>query len=345
MKISNLFRACKVWAKQIATGIYDECLCAEARVIGDEIWQTVMESKGPRHKTIHVSTVNFCNAKCVFCGQHRFKWEFGTMSDDTFNQLLIGARSMGIQDIDFTPPLGDPLLDKDLFKRAIQARMAGMKSVQMTTNGILFSDAKIAAKTGVLFDEIRISMGGLDRASYRSAYGYDRFDDVWEGIENLSRYKSAKSRILIFMRSQRTPMELMSHPLWSELVAIPNLTVEFTNLYDNWGGSVRPEYLSGAMKPRKLLKKPKVPCIGLWQFFVEWDGSVRLCGCRFYEKEQDDLKIGNVNEEKLGEILSYDRIKKVMDKFDGDHQCLPDVCKNCTLYRPMTSRWARTHGL
>lgn len=300
-----------------------------------------------RHHYLCVATVNFCNARCVFCGQHRFKRPSGTMSETTFSRAL-QSYGMGFRELDFTPPLGDPLLDDELFDRAMAARALGFERLIITTNGILLAREEVRAQCLGWFDEIRVSVGGLDRESYRGAYGVDRFDAVWEGLFLLCRdngHRAQPRKILIFFRSIRTAGELTAHPKFKLLTDCAGVVVEFTNRYDNWGGSVKDADLIGDMKMRHPPKKSGVPCRGLAHYFVEHQGNVRLCGCRFHETENDGLVIGNVNEQPLKEILAGPRVLAVMESFrDGESDKLPGVCRGCTLYRPMTRSFLQAHS-
>lgn len=267
------------------------------------------------------------------------------MPASTFESLAKQSYAMGIREADFTPPLGDPLLDGQLFERAKHARVLGFQRLYLTTNGILLSG--LYRQVLESFDDIRISIGGLDSGSYREAYGVNKFDQMWDGLTSLIQENSLRiepRRIHIFFRSKNTASEIV---LNARFKALQNkfVTVEFTNRYDNWGGSVKESDLIGDMKPRTPPKKSGVPCRGLSHYFVEHQGNVRLCGCRFLKTEDDGLVVGNVNNTPLADILTGPRIIEVMEKFkSGESSGLPDVCRDCTLYRPMTTSFLKAHA-
>lgn len=321
------------------TTLYDLWLHWQSRWQKDDLWNDLPAWLDSRHHhCIWVATVNYCNARCVFCGQHKFKRPSGVMPMETFKQIAKQAADMGMTEMDFTPPLGDPLLDEHLEERAEYARSLGFKKLDLTTNGILLAKKGRYHRILELFDEIRVSIGGLDAESYHEAYGVDRFDDVWEGLRLMANINAIhKRRIHIFFRSIKTAGEISSDPKFKDLKDCPGVSIEFTNRYDNWGGSVKEPDLIGDMKMRKPPKKSGVPCRGLTHYFVEHQGNVRLCGCRFLDTEDDGLVIGNVNREPLKQILSGARALRVMEKFmDGESDKLPGVCRKCTLYRPIT---------
>lgn len=325
--------------KQFVTRQYDKILSFAAEFNATSTWYKLPSRlENFKYKCIHLAAVNFCNARCVFCGQHKFKRPSETMDRDLFVKLANDGIEMGITEMDFTPPLGDPLLDTNFVERAQYAKSIGYKKLYMTTNGILLP--KYYIQVGDLFEVIRISIGGLDKETYKKAYVVDRFNDVYDGILLLLEYIQykypSKRNVHLFFRTEKTPKEITNTIWFKEIKRIggKSLTYEFTNFYDNWGGSVRPTDLIGEMKMRTEKRKVGVPCRALFDFFVEYQGNVRLCGCRFLDKEDDELVIGNVAQESLKSILSPERILTLMKKFKSE-ETLPDVCKGCTLYRPI----------
>ena len=60
--------------KRRLTGVYDAWLTRTAIATRTEIWQALDSGRHVwKPNQIHLGTVNFCNAKCVFCGQHTRK--------------------------------------------------------------------------------------------------------------------------------------------------------------------------------------------------------------------------------------------------------------------------------
>ncbi len=320
-----------LYLKQQATKVVDKLLYWNAKLNRKRIWAGL--DKHFNWDTIHVSNVNFCNAKCVFCGQHKFDRKPGLMNVDTFMQLAKDAHKMGIRIMDFTPPLGDPLLDPHLLEKVRLAKTIGFKEFQMTTNGILLQ--KKGAELLTNFNLIRVSLGGFSREAYREAYQVDRYDEVIKGLK-LALYSSwgMPLRIHVFLRTGRPIAETVKSPDFLHCFEYPNFTFEQTNFYDNWGGAIQPEELVGKMAMRPEKKKAGVPCIALFQFFAEHSGNIRLCGCRFKDTEDDELVVGNVHATPLQEILSPANIMPLLKRYDTGG-ILPKVCEACTLYRPI----------
>jgi len=333
--------------KQHLTQVYDWGLGLIAPFRRRSVWNGLYdELVNHDYNVAHVATINYCNAKCNFCGQHKFKRPSGLMSQETFEHIVDECLKMGIKEIDFTPPLGDPLLDDKIFDKVGYARKMGIKTLSITTNGIKLNGHSYRALVNG-FDNIRISLGGCTRDEYYKIYSVDKFDNVVTWILEMAKYieylrkwslvNGHKKNILIFFRASSSWKEIKNSMLMERLrphIEAGYLKVEYTNFYDNWGGSVREEDMLGEMKMRAAKKKRGVPCQSLKQFFVEHSGNVRLCGCRFKDKEDDDLVVGNLTGNTLKNLLHPINLAKVYYRFKKGAE-LPDVCKDCTLYRPI----------
>jgi len=338
--------------KQLITPLYNKFVTADALADKDDMWNNLSHYLTKhQHSTVVVANVNKCNAKCVFCGQHKFERASGVMTQELFEGIIIQSHKLGITHLDITPPLGEPLLDKG-FVSKIAFAADYMKYISMTTNGILLNKDK---EDGLIWEisnwvnRVNISIGGLDDEMYKKVYGVNKFNDVITGIDLLCKQISdntlSTTKVHIFFRTGSNTYEILNHPEYKKIIQ-PRVnegmvTVEFTNGYDNWGGSIKPTDLVGAMKPRQEVKKCGLPCFSLMSFFVEHQGNVRLCGCRFLDKEDDGLVVGNMYESTLKEILSTSSKLKIFNKFKMDDDKVdnsPEVCKGCTLYRPIRKK-------
>ena len=335
--------------KQLITPLYNKFVTADAVASKDDMWKNLPQYL-TNHKasTVVVANVNKCNAKCVFCGQHKFERASGVMPQELFEGVIIQSFNLGITHLDITPPLGEPLLDKG-FVDKITFAADYMKYISMTTNGILLNKDNNLWEISNWVNRVNISIGGLDDEMYKKVYGVNKFKDVINGVDNLCQQISANplstTKVHIFFRTGSNPSEILNSHIYKSLIQ-PRVnegmvTVEFTNGYDNWGGSIKPTDLVGAMKPRQEVKKCGLPCFSLMSFFVEHQGNVRLCGCRFLDKEDDGLVVGNMYESTLKEILSTASKLKIFNKFkmeDNKVDNSPEVCKGCTLYRPIRKK-------
>lgn len=292
---------------------------------------------------------NICNAKCTFCAYPKVvankTLETGVMSLAVFKKAVDEWAALGGQNLDLTPVVGDPLVDPGLLEKVDYAvNRAGLKNVYLTTNAILINkndNYKKLIDLGIA--AVFISTQGADKAAYEKIYGVKHYDEAMSGIHNLLAYNRSKgepARVVIRFRNHEKPSEIIRSkdfqeklkPYFSEKVRV-NYTVDF----DNWGGTIKPEDMSGAMRLRKLPPMLNVPCINLFNFAVRHDGRVRLCGCRLTANDNDDLVVGNIKEKSLVEISKSDETwEKIKGFYSGQR---PKTCVECTFYQPISQRW------
>ncbi|MEI9959691.1 MAG: hypothetical protein WDM76_00765 [Limisphaerales bacterium] len=70
---------------------------------------------------------------------------------------------------------------------------------------------------------------------------------------------------------------------------------------------------------------------------VRYDGSVRLCGCRFKRTDMDDMVVWQ-----HARPVAARNLKELQDL--GDHQGFysgqrPETCGGCSLYQPINRAW------
>ena len=298
-----------------------------------------------------VGVTNICNAKCTFCAYPKAvetkNLQGGVMPLSLFKKIVDEWAELGGDFVNLTHTVGDPLVDPGLADKVGYALGEGkMKSVCLTTNGILLNRNDTYRRlvdlgTTVIF----ISTQGTDRELYEKVYGVDQYDEVLSGVRNLLEYNRSKGEptsIVIRFRNAQKPSEIVRSkdfiesikPYLSQKVRF-NFTVEF----DNWGGLITEADVSGAMRLRTSEKRVDLPCKFLFGFLIRYDGSVRLCGCRFKRTDMDDMVVGNVRQQSLMEISHSDRAWKIVKGFYSGVR--PESCGGCTFYAPVDRKWLR----
>jgi MoaA/NifB/PqqE/SkfB family radical SAM enzyme len=292
---------------------------------------------------------NICNAKCTFCAYPKVvankTLQTGVMSFVVFQKAVDEWAALGGQNLDLTPVVGDPLVDPGLLEKVDYAvSRAGLKNVYLTTNAILINkndNYKKLIDLGI--GGVFISTQGANKEAYEKIYGVKHYDEAMSGIHNLLEYNRIKgepARIVIRFRNHEKPSEIIRSkdfqeklkPYFSEKVRV-NFTVDF----DNWGGTIKPEDMSGSMRLRKLPPMLNVPCTNLFNFAVRHDGRVRLCGCRLTTNDNDDLVVGNIKEKSLVEISQGDEAWNIVKGFYEGKR--PHTCLECTFYQPINQKW------
>jgi MoaA/NifB/PqqE/SkfB family radical SAM enzyme len=299
--------------------------------------------------TIAIETTNICNADCIFCGyqyQDKYREGQGVMSDTVFENFITQFEKMGGKKIDFTPLVGDALVDPKIIHRIKYAKDKGFK-VFLFTNGILFNRIDIEAfvKTGI--NSISLSTGPFDKENYEKLYRtkHGKYEDMIQGMKKLLETRNklnAKLKLTILFRSNMPYKDLIELPDYKNII-LPLMTERekeavyvLTKGFDSWGGQIQKEDLDGIMDMAVPPLIKRRPCS--WTFYNEvmWDGKVRACSCRFTETENSDaddgLLIGDLNKSSLKDIVFGSEVKQLRQSFvDGKP---PPVCASCTMYKP-----------
>lgn len=234
--------------------------------------------------------------------------------------------------ISLTPTVGDPLIDKDVFKKVAIAKQYGIKHVQFYTNAILLKN-RLAEVLAAPLDIIEISLADFDKAEYEMIYRVNRYSAVLEGIHLLLKeLKERQSDVPVNINLRhRRPLEAIFLSNDYKTFIEPYLTryVTFsTNDYDDWAGMIKQEDLPEGMKLRDPVTE-NLPCRRLFDVQFLPTGDVRICGCRFKTSVYDDLVVGNIKKNSLEEIWFSDRVFDMRLRFyDGE---VPSVCQKCSL--------------
>jgi MoaA/NifB/PqqE/SkfB family radical SAM enzyme len=291
---------------------------------------------------------NICNAKCTFCAYPKVvankTLQTGVMSFEIFKKAVDEWVALGGQSLDLTPVVGDPLVDPGILQKVDYAVRAGLKDVYLTTNAILINKNDTYKKLIDLgIAAVFISTQGANKEVYEKIYGVNHYDEAMSGIRNLMEYNRAKgepARIVVRFRNHEKPSEIIRSPDFKKNIQ-PYLServrVNYTVDFDNWGGTIKPEDMTGNMRLRKLPPMLNVPCKNLFNFAVRHDGRVRLCGCRLTTNDNDDLVVGNIKEKSLVEISKSDESWKIIEGFYSGKR--PHTCLECTFYQPINQDW------
>lgn len=327
--------------------IYSHFLLRKAsrqRLQPDEVWAKL---SFPKLNALFISPTNICNARCIFCAYPKLMRDpaqrHGIMPFEIFKKAVDEYVALGGQEICFTPTMGDALVDPGLLEKVTYARQQAIREVHLYTNGILLAKNELYRRLidcGVT--NLGISMQGCNAEWYRAVYGVDAYLVLMNGIGDLLRYNREQKepvRITFRFRNAQQPRHILKSPDFKSVIK-PYLSrrvlFNFSVDYDNWCGNISQADLKGAMRLRPTPASINVPCLGLMGFFVLFDGSVRLCGCRTYQTEFDELIVGNINTESLADIARGEKTRQIiMDFFNGNR---PPACRNCSVYQPVTRK-------
>lgn len=296
---------------------------------------------------LYFEITNKCNAACVFCAYSKDAPTTGKMTLETFKNAIDEYIKLGGKMIDLTPIVGEVLLDPELFDKIRFAKEKNVfDRISVYTNGILLvknDNYKRLIDSGIT--DLSLSFTGPDKKIYEDLYQVHGYDILMEGIRKLLAYnkeKGEKVRICFQIRSSASPRELFAKKDFKEIIKpylSKDITIAFKHNYDNWGGTIKPEDLKGVMKMRRIPKNKTIPCKFLFEPTVLFDGSLRMCACRMNKTEFDDLVVGNINQTSLDELFHGEKANRIRDSFA--EQNIPSICRDCSLYQPVTRSFLR----
>jgi len=133
---------------------------------------------------LRISLTDHCNLRCVYCmplqGAAYAPLE-GLLTAAEIERVARAAASIGFRKVRLTG--GEPTLRPDLLDIVERvARVAGIRDVAMTTNGILLPRlAKPLAAAGLR--RVNVHVDSLDRERVSRVMRWAKLDDIWAGIE------------------------------------------------------------------------------------------------------------------------------------------------------------------
>lgn len=142
-----------------------------------------LDQHGRNINYLRVSLTDACNLRCVYCMPEHMTFRPGTalLQDDELLTLIRLFAELGFEKIRFTG--GEPTLRRNLVELIREvAGMPGIKSVGLTTNGILLDYLARALRDAGL-DRVNVSLDTLDEARFRQITRWGNLRDVLAGIK------------------------------------------------------------------------------------------------------------------------------------------------------------------
>lgn len=300
--------------------------------------------------TLYLETTNICNADCVFCAyqyQSRFRPGKGVMSDEIFEKALANYAALAPEPagrrINFTPLVGEPLVDPKIISRVARAKSLGA-DVTFFTNGILLNRIDLAALLATGLDRIFVSTAPFDRASHERLYRTQgKYDELLAGVQKLLDTRNATGAatpVNLMFRAQIPLSQIVQLPDFQRGI-LPKLRPEEVRLmyaqvrgFDSWGGQINQADLPPGMRLAHAPRLKHRPCLWTFNLMVMYDGLVRACSCRFTGTEHvgtDGLLVGDLKKQSLAEIWNGDAIHQLHRSFGNG--TLHPICRSCTMYR------------
>jgi len=293
----------------------------------------------PRKAAFNVS--NFCTSNCVFCAYQYNRDPKTIMPNDLFEICCEQfSRLQPDSWISLTPIVGEPFTDQGIFTKIEIAKNKNIKRVEIYSNGTLLKK-NIDAVLNSPLDELYISFPDFNEEEYKIIFRTDNYKISLEGIhELLRRHQAIGSQLLIRlnMRPRRDRSLIFQEDDFLRYIQpflSDNVTIDFMNFYDNWGGIIKQEDLpEGMFLEQDQKREVGLPCRRIFEIIFLQNGDVKLGGCRCKETVFDDLSVGNIYESSLRDIWFSELVFEIRNKFlQGTY---PSICRECSHYKRLT---------
>ena len=133
---------------------------------------------------LRISVTDRCNLRCKYCmpaeGIQLLPHDH-ILTFDEITEFTRHAVANGVTKVRITG--GEPLVRRDItILVKMIAGIEGIKDLSMTTNGVLLKEfAKDLHAAGL--QRLNVSLDAVDREKFRKISGFDRLNDVLEGIQ------------------------------------------------------------------------------------------------------------------------------------------------------------------
>jgi radical SAM protein with 4Fe4S-binding SPASM domain len=274
---------------------------------------------------LHIQTISYCNAQCLFCAYPRVadKISHGIMDDAVYKKIIDEAAQYKLKRIALLL-MNEPLLDKKLPERIAYAKskLGESTEITITSNGSILTQKIIDKLIYSGLDRIKISIQGLTKDTYEQIMGLNyqqTFDGINRLIDTLEKRNIKKPKVVLSMVSVgQNEDEIRKYKRYWRKREIKATTVA----YENKGGNIEDNV---DLHPFGL--KPTKRCYRFNRCaYILYNGDVILC-CSDWSRS---VVLGNVKEKTIKEIFHSEQLDSIRNNFrEGNYTALPPVCQGC----------------
>ena len=284
-------------------------------------------------------STNICNANCTFCGYRFMKRKKTVLNENLYKKSIDQYDAIGGGPLNFTPTVGDPLVDKKLVEKIRYARKKkNIKTITSYTNGILLDKFGYLEVLQSGISRLAISTYIGSKEGYKKYYGKDQYTRVVNNIIEISKLNQQLNYPVGITLHLRVDGEIKN---WENSQDFKNINkyiekknITYLKVYDSWNGLIDhndiPENCDLDKPIPEESKKKLGPCFELYRtLHILSDANVGPCVCRDMEGE---INIGNIEENSLKDIWRGEKLEKFRSNWKDK---IPETCKNCTRYLPI----------
>ena len=267
---------------------------------------------------VQIETTNHCNANCITCPHDKLTREKTTMDFDLFRNIIDQCINEEIGKVELSY-LGEPLLDKDIFRKISYASQNDIDTF-LISNFSLLSLNKIDKLLDSGLKRINVSIDGFDKRSFENVRKGLDYNTVVNNLENLIKRKNELNRQFPIIKLNFVAIDY-------EREKVKRLREKWENKVDilhiikpmNWGG--KHEILDGKDSQDRI-----APCpLPFSKVTILSNGKVALCS-RDYDGE---VILGDLNEETLRAVWFGEKYINVRKKHLNRKFKKLDLCPSC----------------
>lgn len=291
-------------------------------------------------KMLNVETSSLCNLKCRFCAYVKKESPKVSMTDAFFENCVEQAIGMGFTEFELTPCTGDVFMDRHVFNkfRILESHPA-VEGYRFFTNFTIpdLDEIKQLLELKKL-KNMTVSIYGHDLPSFiaitqSTAKVYKRLIGNLEYLaDHLGRYNF---NLDIGLRTTNDAPRRAANELTAVLDRFRQggIHIRRAHVYNNWGGYITQADVAGLdidVTSAESTYKWGACSLLFTTYQVMATGIVNGCACRDVDAT---LKIGDLNEQPLHEILSPDNpayMQLIDEQQRGEFRA---VCKSCDFYK------------
>jgi len=319
-----------------------------------KVWPPVR----PYPLTYFIEPSSTCNAACIFChyiDQKNQGKETKNIEDVTYSKAVnlirkdAEYRNIKKVGVSITPTTGEALVNRNWEKFLYEfLNFEFSDRVDIVSNGILMNQKnidKLCAAPNIHKLDVGISLGGIDRETYKIMFQNDKFDKVVKNINLLFKNLQDKNLIMNVWLNLRVPDK--SKISNSDIQKVFNkvnykwATYTIMDVYKDVPVPTKNDKEYKMLKMVNILEKRDYSACGMLEAGVlnfSANNKVIACGCHYAQKPGDDSLVLVDNFEKIKEKdlvnlhqdLTGKRKKLIKDW--NENNVIPSVCSFCQHY-------------
>ena len=294
---------------------------------------------------LSIETSSLCNLKCRFCAYEKKHSPKVSMKTEFFCDCVRQAVEMGYRRFELTPCTGDVFMDRRLFdKLGFLEEHPDVVGYQFFTNFTIPKPSDIERLIGLgKLERVVVSVYGHDLASFIAITGST--ETVYRRLlKNLELLLNSLDRLKCELEfGFRVTRDTPSRPA-SEVMHLldrfkrAGISVRRSRLYNNWGGMITPDDVSGLgidIKGSEGMYKKGACALLFTSIQVMASGIVNGCACR---DANATLRIGDLSETPLRDIISTRNptyMSLIEEQQRGEFR---PICRSCDFYKSIYHR-------